>query len=121
MKRQSPIVLNKTGVLNEETGPLLKLQEAGLNKKYWAEAANTAIYVRSSCPSKAIGGEIPEELWSKKTVNLNHLRAFGCLAHAHVPKQERQKLDPKSIPKMFVRYCDTSKGKNQTRTHEHGN
>jgi hypothetical protein len=83
MKRQSPIVLNKTGVLNEKIGPLLKLQEAGLNKKYWAEAA---IYVRNRCPSKAIGGKIPEELWSKKTVSLNHLRVYGCLAHAHIHK-----------------------------------
>jgi hypothetical protein len=88
----------------------IMLQEDGLIKKYWAEAANTAIYVRNRCPSRATDGVISEELWGKKRVSLNHLRVFGCLPHAYVSKQKRQRLDPKGIPKIFVGYCDNSKG-----------
>jgi transposase InsO family protein len=36
------------------------LEGAGLHKRYWAEAVNTAIYVRNWCPCKAVSGKIPE-------------------------------------------------------------
>jgi hypothetical protein len=41
---------------------------------------NTAIYVRNRCPSKALSGKIPEELWEGKRINLSHLKVFGCEA-----------------------------------------
>ena len=33
-----------------------------------------------------------------------HLRVFGCEAYAHVPKELRQKLDPKSQKCIFIGY-----------------
>ena len=41
---------------------------------------------------------------------MNHLRVFGCVAYAHVPDSERQKLDKKAVKLRFVGYAKTSKG-----------
>lgn len=41
---------------------------------------------------------------------MGHLRVFGCMAYAHVPDSERQKLDKKSKKMRFVGYSLTSKG-----------
>jgi len=39
-----------------------------------------------------------------------HLRVFGCVTYAHVPKVKRQKLDTKNIKAIFVGYCTDTKG-----------
>ncbi|KAG9441449.1 hypothetical protein H6P81_017303 [Aristolochia fimbriata] len=35
----------------------------------------------------------PYEAWRGRVPNVQHLRVFGCLAYAHVPKELRNKLD----------------------------
>ena len=41
---------------------------------------------------------------------LNHVRVFGCAAYAHVPSNQRQKLDKNWIKYRFVGYSKESKG-----------
>lgn len=84
------------------------LREAGLENKYWAEAVNTAVYLKNRSPTIAVKGFTPEEKWSKKKVTLSHLRTFGCIAYAQ--KQNRTKLDPKATRYIFVGYCLETKG-----------
>lgn len=38
----------------------------------------------------------PEEAWCGVKPLVEHLRAFGCIAHAHVPDARRTKLEDKS-------------------------
>lgn len=86
------------------------LQGSGLGKEYWGEAVSTAIYLYNRSPSSALCGQIPEEVWTGRTVSLGHLRVFGCVAYALVPSVKRQKLDAKSKKYIFVGYSETSKG-----------
>ena len=86
------------------------LHNAKLNKKYWAEAVSTAIYLKNRSPTKAVKGKTPIEVWTGRKPNLQHLRIFGCKAYAHLPKHERKKLDAKSKECIFVGYCSESKG-----------
>lgn len=86
------------------------LEEAKLDKKYWAEAVNTSVYLKNRCPTRAVKGMTPEEAWSKKRVDLRHLKVFGCRAFMHVPKQKRKKFDSKTKELLFVGYCETTKG-----------
>ncbi|KAE8668779.1 Kinase superfamily protein [Hibiscus syriacus] len=51
---------------------------ARLPKFLWAEAFNTAAYLINCGPSVPLDGEIPEEAWSKKEINLSHLRVFAA-------------------------------------------
>lgn len=86
------------------------LQEAKLAKPFWAEAVNTAIYIKNKSPSKAIRGYTPEELWYGVKVDLSHLRVFGCMAYCLIPDETRKKLDAKSKRCIFVGYCPNTKG-----------
>lgn len=84
------------------------LMDAGLGMKFWAEAVNTAVYLKNRSPTKAVLGATPEEKWSKKKVNLNNLKVFGCIAYVMV--KNRKKLDQKSKPYIFMGYSEESKG-----------
>lgn len=86
------------------------LQDSGLEKRYWAEAVNTAIFIKNKAPSKAVRDSTPEEKWTGNKVDLSNLRVFGCTAYALVPSERRKKLDAKSKKYIFVGYCNESKG-----------
>ena len=86
------------------------LFDAKLPKAYWAEAVNTAIYLKNHSPTQSLKNRIPEEIWTGKQVNLSHLRVFGCEAHVLIPKEKRTKLEPKTQTCKFVGYATESKG-----------
>lgn len=86
------------------------LFEAGLPKSFWAEAVNTAIYLKNRSPTAALKNALPEEVWSGQKIDLSHLRIFGCRTFAHIPKQFRGKFDVKSQPMIMVGYCENTKG-----------
>jgi len=40
-----------------------------------------------------IPSKTPYEIWFGKKPNLFHLKIFGTIAHVHIPKELKQKLD----------------------------
>jgi hypothetical protein len=64
------------------------LQGAGLPVRFWGDAVITACYLRNRTP---IGpnGKTLEEAYSGKKPYIRHLRAYGCLAYAYIPKEKR--------------------------------
>ncbi|KAK3017333.1 hypothetical protein RJ639_005486 [Escallonia herrerae] len=72
--------------------------------QFWAPAVDTAVYLINRSPTSALNGGIPEEEWSGKPVNYSFLRVFGCIAYAHIDKEERKKLDSKSQKCVFIGY-----------------
>ncbi|KAM1936926.1 hypothetical protein ACFX15_014142 [Malus domestica] len=51
----------------------------------------------------------PQEAWSGYKPNVAHLRVFGCVAYAQVPKAKRRKLDDRGEQCVFVGYSEESK------------
>lgn len=87
------------------------LSHAGLPNRFWAEALATAAYIRNHVPTTAIREEkTPFEQWYGRKPNISHLKVFGCMAYAHIPNTQRQKLDKKSEKLRFVGYSIRSKG-----------
>lgn len=86
------------------------LQHSGLCQQYWGEAVMTAVYLKNRSPSDALAGRIPEEVWTGSSVDLSHLRVFGCIAYSRIPVQKRTKLDVKSKMFIFVGYSECTKG-----------
>lgn len=84
--------------------------DAELEKEYWAEAIATAAYVINRSPTQSLGKKTPYEMWTGRKPNISHMRIFGCEAMVHVPKEKRQKWDPKSRQMLFLGYCDDTKG-----------
>ncbi len=77
---------------------------------FWADAVNTAAYVRNRCPTSVLKGHTPYETWFKRKPKISHLKVFGCNAYVHIPKEKRQKLEPKSTKCIFIGYADPCKG-----------
>lgn len=85
------------------------LNHAGLDKTFWAEAVNTAVYLRNRLPCRSIGGKSPYERWYKKIPNIQHLRTFGCVCYSHIPKEQRKKLDVKASKCILLGYDVSAK------------
>jgi len=71
------------------------LDDACLSNQFWAEAVNTAVYLKNISPTKALSNRTPYETWHGQKRTLKHLRVFGCLAFVHEPDERRKKLDYK--------------------------
>jgi hypothetical protein len=85
------------------------IRAQGLDLEFWAEAVNTAVYIKNRCPIKALDSKTPQEAWIGVKPDVSHLRVFGCKAFAHIPDEKRNKLEPKSIPCVFLGYCEGTK------------
>ena len=86
------------------------LIHSSLPLQFWAEAVNTANYLRNRSPTSALSGKTPFECWYGKRPDVSNLRVFGCISYSHIPKELRRKLDPKSEKCVFVGYPDGTKG-----------
>lgn len=86
------------------------LSDSKLPKFYWAEALSTAVYVRNRSPTIVLGDKTPYEALNYRKPNVKHFKIFGCEAFAHIPADERSKLDPKSKKCIFLGYSNVTKG-----------
>lgn len=84
------------------------LFDANLPLPFWAEAIRTATYLKNHTPTSGNGGQIPEEVWTGKPVDLTHLKTFGCQAHVLIPKQKRTKFDKNTKKCVFIGYSETA-------------
>jgi hypothetical protein len=81
----------------------------GLDLEFWAEAMNITVYIKNRCPTKALESKTSQEAWISRKPNVSHLRVFGCKAFAHIPDEKRSKLESKSMPCVFLGYCEGTK------------
>jgi hypothetical protein len=80
------------------------LEQSGLDKRFWAEAMNTAVYLINRLPTAALDGDTPYHAAFGKHARMDHLRMFGCLAYVHVYDGQRKKIDPKAWRGILVGY-----------------
>ena len=86
------------------------LADSQLPQKFWAEALSTAVYLRNRSPTRAVEGKTPFEAWTGQKPDVKNFRVFGCVAYAHIPKDERHKLDSKAKKCIFLGYGTNTKG-----------
>jgi len=86
------------------------LSDSKLPHRFWAEALSTAVYLRNRSPTKGLQGITPFEAWHGVKPDVSSLRIFGCCAYAHIPKVERNKLDPKTRKCVLLGYGEQRKG-----------
>lgn len=98
--------------LNRTLGEKVRcmLSDSGLPKVFWAETFATATYLHNRSPTKPLGGVTPFEAWTGIKPTVGHLRRFGCVTYAHIPKDERSKLDVKSRRCILLGYGTNVKG-----------
>jgi hypothetical protein len=82
------------------------LKHAGMPNKLWAEAVCTAVYIKNRLPSRALPNpnSTPFKRWTQKKPDISHLRTFGCLAFAWIPRDLRKKLDNNAYKGVLLGY-----------------
>ncbi len=85
------------------------IRAQGLDLEFWAEAVNIVVYIKNQCPTKALESKTPQEAWTGRKPDVSHLIVFGCKAFAHIPDEKISKFESKSMPCVFLGYCEGSK------------
>lgn len=85
------------------------MQQSGLPQSFWAEAVNTANYLRNRCPTKKLKGKTPFEYWHGREPTAHHLRDFGSKVFCLDKTPNKGKFDRRSKEGIFVGYSEQSK------------
>ena len=80
------------------------LKAKGMPNYFWAEAVTCAVYLINRSPTRSVPNTTPIEAWSGFKPNVQHLKVFGSITYAHVPKAARSKLDDKAVKTIFIGY-----------------
>ena len=75
----------------------------------WAEDSRKIVYVHNRNLHRVLEKKKPEEVFSGKKPEVNHLRIFDLPVYIHIPKEKRMKLDPSGKKGIFVGYGERSK------------
>ena len=68
---------------------------------------NTATYISNRTYNRKLN-MTPFEAYTGSKPNLTHLRKFGAQALVHIPKDKRNKLEPRATKMRLVGYTETS-------------
>lgn len=85
------------------------LLQSKLPMSLWAEAINTANFIRNRCPTKALDNKTPFEMWSDRKPYVGFMRTFGCKAISLIKGTNRRKFEAKGKPMIMVGYSSESK------------
>jgi hypothetical protein len=85
------------------------LHDQSLPLYLWAEACCTAVYLQNRSPHRILGKMTPEEAFTGRRPDVEHIRIFGCSTFSHVPSERRTKLDPTAQQGILVGYSEVSK------------
>lgn len=85
------------------------LQQSGLPQSLWAEAVNTATFIRNRCPTKCLDNKTPFEAWTNEKPYVGFLRIFESKVIALIKGQNRGKFHRKGNEYVLVGYSDEAK------------
>lgn len=86
------------------------LFQSNLPNKYWGDCVLTATYLINRFPSTVLQNLSPYHKLHGHPPTYTHLRTFGSLCFATIPKVKRDKLQPRASPSLFLGYPLGKKG-----------
>lgn len=83
------------------------LLQSGLSRSYWGAAAVNFTRTRNMIPTTDAPHTTPHELFFNEKPDVSRLRAFGCVAFVHIPRQRRSDAwSPRARKTVFLGYAD---------------
>lgn len=101
VERRNRTVLNMTRCM---------LKAMKVPRDFWAEAVRHAVYLLNRLPTKGNENGTPYESLKGRKPNLEHIRVFGCVAHAKSVKPHQKKLEDRSQPMIYLGVEEGTKG-----------
>ena len=68
------------------------------------------VHVWNRCPTDAVKGRTPYQLWTGTKPNVSLLRVWGCTAYVHIQKDKREGLGSHMEKCVFIGYPQRYKG-----------
>ena len=102
-----PYNTEQNGVAERKNRTLLEtarclLLDARLPDSFWAEAVNTANYVRNRLPTKNLDDKTPFEVWTGKVPNISNFRVFGSKVYYLNREPDNRKFSPRGEEGIFL-------------------
>uniref|UniRef100_A0A2N9FSD8 Integrase catalytic domain-containing protein n=1 Tax=Fagus sylvatica TaxID=28930 RepID=A0A2N9FSD8_FAGSY len=89
---------------------LALLSESKLPISFWSHAVSTATHIVNRLPTPNLKHKTPWELLFQKPPDISHFRSFGCQCFPLLTPYTTHKLQPKTIPCVFLGYPSNTKG-----------
>ena len=87
------------------------LLDGQLPAQLWGEAVLTINTMNNATPARPLDNDNPYRSWHGYQFRIQKFRVFGCVAFAHIQKEDRTgKLGPRAIKCMFVGYLSNQSG-----------
>ena len=87
------------------------LHAKGLDRSFWADAQQTALYVRNRVASSALPtSTTPYHRCHDTAPDVSHCPVFRSESFYVVPRSKVKKLDPRSRQAIFIGYLENGKG-----------
>jgi hypothetical protein len=80
------------------------LHHAELPTTFWSFAFRTAAYLVNRLPTPNLRMKTPHQVLHQTQHNPNHLHSFGCLCFPWLRPYTCNKLQPRSVPCIFIGY-----------------
>lgn len=100
--QQNGLVERNSCTMVEMARIMLKTRDCNIS--YWVDLVSTIVNILNRSPTSAIDKMNPYEAWYDKRPNVNPFKVFGFLTYIHIPNPNRQKLNAKSEPCIFMGY-----------------
>jgi len=83
--------------------------QANFPDSLWAEAINTAAYLRNRCATKSLDGITPFEAWTQRKPYVGFFRTIGSKTIALNKNRKGKKFQPKGEEYLLIGYSEESK------------
>ena len=80
------------------------IHDQDLPMNLWFDVSRTIVYVQNILSHSSLRFNNPEEMYTRKKLEVIHLKIFDCPVYVHIPKEKRTKLDPSCKKGIFVGY-----------------
>ena len=79
-----------------------RFHDQDLPLQLWDEATRTTVYVHNKFCHSALGFNTPEEMYTRKTPEVSHLKIFVSPVYVNIMKERRTKLGTSRNKGIFV-------------------
>lgn len=105
--QQNGVVERRNQTVIEMARSMLKSKE--MPASFWGEVVKTAVYILNRAPTRSTENSTPYQLWFERIPKVQHMRVFGCIAHAKKLSPHPPKLADRSVKTILLGYEEESK------------
>jgi transposase InsO family protein len=109
----TPYNPQQNGVVERKNRTIMEVMKTMIHDRdlpmcLWEKVAMTVVYVQNRLSHSSLGLKTLKEIFTRKKIEVSHLKIFGCPVFIHIPKEKRNKLEPSGKKGIFVRYYEVS-------------